>query len=450
MANMVTNIFKIPDLRRRIFFTIFCLVIYRIGCHLVVPGIDPVGLQNLIEQLQSQALGSILAYADLFVGGALERFTIFALGIMPYISASIIIQLLTTTIPKLEQLSREGDQGRRVIQRYTRYLTIAICLVQSLLISRWMSSSANINVITSELQGNQILFILLSVATITTGTVFLMWLGDQITERGIGNGISLLIFAGIVARAPGAFLTIVEKTRSGDLAPVSILALLVIFSIVVFFVVYEQQGQRRVPIQFSKKIVGRKMYGGQSNYIPFKINPTGVIPIIFASAVVMIPTFIAQSLGNQFPNFAVVVKYFSPGHVPYMLIYSILIILFAFVMTRLQFNPIDIANNLKRSGGYVPGIRPGESTREYLQLILTRISLLGSIFLALVAILPDILINIGVFKNIPQQFIYLMGGTSLLIIVAVDLDTMKQIESQMVMNEYDGFMSKTKRNNRRR
>lgn len=447
-GNMLVNIFKVPDLRSRVLFTLFCLVIYRIGSHITVPGVDTYGLTKLVESFRDKAIGSLFAYFDLFAGGAFERFTIFALNIMPYISASIIIQIMTVVVPKLEMLAKEGESGRKEIQKYTRYLTIAICIVQSFFLSRWIASSG-FGVVSEAIRGNSFLFSLLVVCSITTGTVFLMWLGEQITERGIGNGISLIIFAGIAARIPQAFLTVLEKVREGEIPIIVLVAVLVIFFVVVFFVVYEQMGQRRVPVNFSKKVVGRKVYGGHSNYIPFKVNPTGVMPIIFASAILLAPSFISSSIGTNYPTLIAFFSYFTPGKIPYMLMYSFFIIIFAIVYTRIQFNPIEIADNLKKSGGYVPGIRPGSATVEYLQRILNRISTLGAFFLALVAIFPDILMNFNLFSNLPREFLYLMGGTSLLILVAIDLDTMKQIESQLVMREYDGFLMKTKSKRRR-
>ena len=443
MSNMISNILKIKDLRQRVFFTIFALIIYRLGSHITTPGIDPLGLKSLIDSIKGQALGGLIAYIDIFVGGAFERFTIFGLGIMPYISSSIIVQLLTTVVPHLENLSKEGEVGRKRIQQYIRYGTILICVIQSTFISQWMSTHQG--VVMEELQGNGFLFTLMVVVSVTTGTMFLMWLGEQISERGIGNGISLIIFAGIVARIPNEFLITIENVRTGDFNPVAFVLLLLIFMCVVFFVVFEQQGQRRINIQFTKRMVGRKMYGGQSNYIPFKINPTGVIPIIFASAVVMVPAQIAQMLGSNYPTISTIASYFSPGNVPYMFVYCFLVIIFAYFYTQVQFNPVEIANNLKRSGGYIPGFRPGIQTQEYLQKVLSRLTIIGSVFLALIAIFPDILINIRLFEGMSPGLAYLMGGTSLLILVAVDLDTMKQIESQLSMREYEGFLSRKRK-----
>ena len=443
MANMVSNIFKVPDLRNRVFFTVFCLIIYRIGAHITTPGINPVGLAQMIESLRGSAMGNILSYIDVFAGGALEKFTIFGLGIMPYITTSIVIQLLTTIVPHLEQLSKEGEAGRKKIQQYTRYGTIVICAFQAGFISRWIASHEG--VVSAELAGRPLFFTFLVIVTITTGTVFLMWLGEQITERGIGNGISLIIFAGIAAQIPQELIKTFQKVQLREVNPVSFIMLICIFAVVIFFVVYEQEGQRRVPVQFARKVVGRKIYGSQSTYIPFKINPTGVIPIIFASAVILVPSQIAGMLGDRFPLLTELATHFAPGQITYMFLYAFLVILFAYVYTSIQFNPIEIADNLKKQGGYIPGIRPGIHTQQYLQKVLLRITLAGSVFLALIAIFPDILLKINWFSGVSPGFAYLMGGTSLLILVAVDLDTMKQIESQLVMREYEGFMAKKKR-----
>lgn len=443
MANLVTNILKVEDLRKRVFFTILCLIIYRLGVHITTPGIDPIGLEALVETIRGEAFGGLIAYIDLFAGGAFENFTIFGLGIMPYISSSIIIQLLTSIVPQLKSLSKEGEAGRRKIQQYIRYGTVLICVVQSFAISQWMAS--NQGVIAAELENNRILFTILVVVTITTGTVFLMWLGEQISDRGIGNGVSLIIFAGIAARIPSELLRTIEQVRNGEFNPVAFLILLLIFGTVVFFVVYEQKGQRRVSVHFARKMVGRKMYGGQNSFIPFKINPTGVIPIIFASAIILIPSQIAQGLGNEYPTLASVVAYLSPGRVPYMIVYGTLVIFFAYFYTFVQFNPADISDNLKKSGGYIPGFRPGQQTQDYLERVLSRITIAGSLFLALIAIFPDVLLNINVFQGMSPGLAYLMGGTSLLILVAVALDTMRQIESQLTMREYEGFLGKSKR-----
>lgn len=441
--NTLVRIFKTPDLRRRFLFMVICLIIYRIGAHITVPGVDPVKLSLMIENFNGKAIGRIFSYIDLFAGGAFTKFTIFALGIMPYITSSIIMQLLTVVLPSLEQLKKEGEYGRQKMQQYTRYLTIFICIVQSTAITRWMISGQDI--ISSQFRDNTTYFMVLAVVTITSGTLFLMWLGEQISERGIGNGISLIIFSGIAARIPGAFIENWSKVRLGDLNPVIFVLLLVVFATVIFFVVYEQQGQRRIPVQYAKRVVGRKMYGAQSTYLPFKINPTGVIPIIFASAVILLPSQLIQMLGDSYPNVTKVAVALSPGQVPYMVFYGLLVILFSYIYTTVQFNPVEISDMLRKNGGYIPGIRPGLNTQEYLQKILIRLTSGGSIFLVIVAIFPDILLKINLFSDISPSFAYLMGGTSLLILVSVDLDTMRQIEAQLVNRNYDGFLTAKKR-----
>ncbi len=443
MANIISNILKVKDLRDRIFFTVVALIIYRLGSHITTPGIDPLGLEALIESLQGGALGGLISYIDLFVGGAFERFTIFGLGIMPYISASIIIQIMTTAVPHLERLAKEGDRGRKKIQQYIYFGTVLISVVQSFLIIRWMSQQEG--VVSAEFIGRPVLFTVIVVITVVTGTMFLIWLGEQITHRGIGNGISLIIFAGIAARLPSEFLKTIESVRSGDFNPIAFVLLLLVFLAVTFFVVYQEQGQRRITVQFARKVVGRRVYGGQNSYLPFKINPTGVIPIIFASAVMLFPVQIAQLFGTNYPTVATVASYFTPGRLAYIIIFAFMVIGFAYIYTQVQFNPVEIAANLKRQGGYVPGFRPGQQTQEYLQRILIRITFAGAIFLAIVAVFPDILLNINVFNGMSPGFAYLMGGTSLLILVAVALDTIKQVETQLSMREYDGFLSPKKK-----
>ncbi|MBN8215914.1 MAG: preprotein translocase subunit SecY [Spirochaetes bacterium] len=443
MLELIRNIFRIPELRQRILFTLGCLVVFRIGAHITCPGISPTGLAEMIKSLNQGNFGGLISFIDLFAGGAFERFTLFALGIMPYISASIIIQILTTVVPHLEQLQKEGEAGRRQLQQYMRYGTILICAVQAVAISRWIYSHPG--VVAGDLQGHPAFFSFIVVSTITAGTVFLMWLGEQITERGIGNGVSLIIYAGIAARIPQEFMKVIDSVQKGDFNPVAFLLILFIFAVVVFFVVFEQEGQRRIPVQFARKVVGRKVYGSQNTYIPFKVNPTGVIPIIFASAMVMVPAQIAQMLGDKFQSVAQLATYLSPGQWPYVFVYGLLVIGFAYFYTFVVFNPVEIAENLKRSGGYIPGIRPGLHTQEYMHAVLTRITVAGSIFLAIVAVFPDLLLKIPMFTGITPGFAHLMGGTSLLILISVDLDTMKQIESQLVMREYDGFLSRRRK-----
>jgi len=428
-GNIVLNIFRIPELKRRVFFTLFMLLIFRVGSYIPVPGIDAVALERLFQQTG----GGLLGFLDLFSGGALLRFTVFALGIMPYISASIILQLLTVVIPALERLSKEGEVGRKKIQQITRFSTVGIAAIQAYALTVFMKS--NPEVIVNPGPG----FTINAIVAITAGTIFLMWIGEQITERGIGNGISLIIFIGIVARIPVAFKQVYDQLKIGELNPIVLIASLGIFVAIVAFVILEQQGQRRIPIQHAKKVIGRKVYSAQATYIPLKINPSGVIPIIFASSMLLFPAQIAQTLGARVPVLDRLAALLSPGNVLYLTLYALLIIFFTYFYTQIQLNPIDIADNLKKVGGYIPGIRPGINTSTYLQKVLNRIVLPGSIFLACIALIPTIIQR---WLGLPPQMAQLMGGTSLLIMVGVDLDTMKQIESHLLMRHYDGFMKR--------
>jgi len=428
-SNIVLNIFKIPELRRRVLFTLAMLVIIRIGAYIPVPGVDAVAL----ERFFTQTGGGLLGFLDLFAGGALSRFTLFALGIMPYISTSIILQLLTVVVPVLERLSKEGESGRKKIQQITRFGTVIICSIQAYALTVFMKSQPDVIV------NPGIGFTVNAIVAITAGTLFLMWVGEQITERGIGNGISLIIFIGIVARVPVAFKQVYDQLKIGELNPVVLIASFGIFVGIVMFVIIEQQGQRRIPIQHAKKVVGRKVYTAQATHLPLKINPSGVIPIIFASSVLLFPAQIAKSLGTRVPFLESIASLLSPGNVLYLTLYALLIIFFTYFYTQIQLNPVDIADNLKKVGGYIPGIRPGANTSTYLQRVLNRIVLPGSIFLAIIALVPTIIQR---WLNLPSAMAYLMGGTSLLIMVGVDLDTMKQIESHLLMRHYDGFMKK--------
>lgn len=427
-GNILLNIFKIPELRKRVLFTLLMITIFRIGTYIPVPGVDPIALQKLFTQT-----GGLLGFLDLFAGGALSRFTVFALGIMPYISTSIILQLLTVVVPALERLSKEGEVGRKKIQQITRIGTVFVCAIQAYALTVFMKS--NPEVIVNPGWG----FTVTAIVAITTGTIFLMWIGEQITDRGIGNGISLIIFIGIVARVPTAFKQVYEQIKVGELNPVIVLTSLGIFVGIVALVILEQQGQRRIPIQHAKKVVGRKVYSAQATHLPLKINPSGVIPIIFASSVLLFPAQITQSLGSRLPFLDRIAALLAPGNPLYLVLYALLIIFFTYFYTQIQLNPVDIADNLKKVGGYIPGIRPGANTSSYLQRVLNRIVLPGSIFLAMIALIPTIIQN---WLNLPSAMAYLMGGTALLIMVGVDLDTMKQIESHLLMRHYQGFMKR--------
>lgn len=435
MMEKIVNIFRVPELRKRIFFTVALLIVFRLGAQIPIPGINV----SVLSEFFKQNTGGLLGLFDLFAGGALKKFTIFALGIMPYISSSIIMQLLTVVVPQLEKLSKEGEHGRKKIHQYTRYATVLICIVQSGALTTWMKGVESNGVPVVDNPG--IGFVLLSIVTITTGTIFLMWLGEQITEYGIGNGISLIIFAGIVARLPFGVGVLIQKVRIGEFNPIFVVVVFGIFCLIVAFVVWMEQGQRRIPVQYAQRIVGRKVYGRQNTHLPLKLNPSGVIPIIFASAIMMLPSQLAGFLGQKIPFFQTIARHLQPESIPYLVLYGIMIIFFVYFYTFIQFNPKEVSENMQKYGGFIPGIRPGQNTSDYLEYVLNRLILTGAIFLAFVALLPSIL---RIWLNIPGELVYLMGGTSLIIIIGVDLDTMKQIESHLLMRHYDGFMKKGK------
>ncbi len=439
MASVIVNIFKVTELRNRILFTFFILIVYRIGAHIPIPGINVIALKNYFSEAQSSG---IMDFFDLFSGGALKRFTIFALGIMPYISASIILDLLKVVFPFLERLSKEGHEGQKKLSQYTKYGTVLLCVVQSTALTAWMKSMRTSGGATVVPEGAGIGFVIVSVVAITTGTMVLMWFGEIITERGIGNGISLLIFAGIVVRVPQAFMATMKKI--GDTGePIVGIILIGIFLMVVAASIILTLGTRRIPVQYGKRQVGSTLTQQSSQYIPLKVNAAGVIPIIFASALIMFPSQMINMIGGSTYEWLNKIRYWlSPGQIPYMAIYSALIIFFCFFYTAIRFNPTEISDNLKKYGGFIPGIRPGQNTTDYITKILNWITLSGSVFLALIAIVPDIIIRIWP-EQVSAQMAYLFGGTSLLIIVGVALDTLKQIESQLIMRHYEGFMKKT-------
>ncbi|MFY9397009.1 MAG: preprotein translocase subunit SecY [Desulfomonilia bacterium] len=427
MAYGFDNIGKVPELQKRLLFTLFMLFVYRIGIHIPTPGIDSAIMAEWFEQQR----GTLLGMFDMFAGGGLRSLSIFALGIMPYISASIIVQLLGMVHPTFEQLQKEGAAGRHKLTQYTRYLTVVLCLVQSYFMAfgvEQMSGPAGEPVVLFPGWG----FRLTAMITMTTGTIFLMWLGEQITERGIGNGISLIIFAGIVAQLPVAVYNSVRLTRTGEL-PLLLLLFLVVFMVaVVAGIVFMETAQRRIPIQYPKQIRGRRVYGGQSTHLPLKINVSGVIPPIFASSIIVFPATIAQF----FPNVAfmrTLAETMNPGGFLYNAIFVIAIVFFTYFYTAVVFNPVDVSENLKKHGGYVPGIRPGKATAEYLDKVLSRLTLVGAIYLSVVCVLPMLLIARA---NVPFYF----GGTSLLIVIGVSLDTMSQIESHLISRQYDGLL----------
>ncbi len=440
MASAVINIFKVPELRKKIIFTLIILIVYRIGCHIPIPGINVEALNAYFEQAAKSSAGGLVNFFDLFAGGALKRFTIFALGIMPYISASIIMQLLTVVIPALERISKEGPEGHKKINQYTRYGTVLLCALQAMGLTIWMRSMVSTKGPVVP-QDASIMFAIVAVVTITSGTLILMWLGEMITERGIGNGISLIIFAGIVVRVPPAFAdTFSRIIERGN--PILLIIIIVLFCFVIAASILLTLGIRKIPVQYGKRVVGRRMVQMKSQAIPLRVNAAGVIPIIFASSVVMLPSQLGNMLGvNKYAIFNKIQYWLSPGQVSHMAFYGILIVFFCYFYTAIQFNPVDIAENLQKYGGFIPGIRPGQKTSDFIMKILNRVTLSGSIFLALIAIMPDIIMGIWP-EDVSQEMAYLFGGTSLLIIVGVALDTLRQIESQLLMRHYDGFIKK--------
>ena len=434
MLKKFQDIFSIPELKRRILFTIGLLIVYRIGGHITAPGVNPIALKAFFQNQQ----GTIFALYDLFAGGNLRRATIFALGIMPYISASIIIQLLQAVIPYFEKLAKEGEEGRKKITQFTRYGTVGLALVQSVGISIFLESM-NVGGMPVVPHGG-IPFKLLTMITLTAGTIFVMWLGEQISERGIGNGISLIIMIGIIARYPTDFLNTWRALQLGQITPLRLVLLLVIMVFVIGAVILITQGQRRIPVQYAKRIVGRKVYGGRSQYIPLRVNTAGVIPIIFAQSIMVFPTTIATFFQADFMD--TFRLWLSPGSWLYISIYALIIIFFTYFYTAIVLNPVDLAENLRKYGGFIPGIRPGKRTSDYIDGILSRVTLPGAVFLAFIAILPDIMMRRG---GLPFYF----GGTGLLIVVGVMLDTLQQIETHLLMRHYDGFMKKGRLRGRR-
>ena len=428
MLEGLGGVSKIPELQRRILFTLLLLAVYRIGVYIPTPGIDNVALLAYFEH----ARGSLFGLMDMFAGGAFSNFSIFALGIMPYISSSIILQLLTVAVPHLERLSKEGESGRRKITQYTRYGTVLLSLIQGFGIAYGLQQMAGPSGAPIVLQPG-LAFILMTMITLTSGTAFIMWLGETITEKGIGNGISLIIFAGIVCRMPAAIGNTYQLMTAGELGVLVILLIAVMMVLVIGAIVFVEGGQRRIPVQYAKRIVGRKMYGGQSTHLPLKINSAGVIPPIFASSVIMFPATIANfAQEGWIKNIA---GYLIPGKLGYEVLYVALIFFFCFFYTAVTIKPDDMAENMKKFGGFVPGIRPGKKTAEYIEDILERLTFSGAIYVSIVCVLPSVLI--GQF-NIPFYF----GGTALLIVVGVAMDTASQIESHLLTRQYEGFMKK--------
>lgn len=431
MASGLYNIGKIPELKRRILFTLLMLAVYRIGCFIPTPGIDAEALMAFFARQQRTIFGLF----DMFSGGALERLSVFALGIMPYISAAIIMELLKVVIPAIDKLYKEGEAGIKKIKQYTRYGTVIIAAIQALGISialegmGGLEGGAGAPVVANPGWA----FRLLTIITLTSGTAFIMWQGEMITERGIGNGISLIIFAGIVARLPSAIIKSGELIRAGELSPLVMLLLVIMMIAVVGAIVFVERGQRRIPVQYARRVVGRRMLGGQTTHLPLKLNVSGVIPPIFASSLLMFPATISSFIRVGWVKN--LVDTITPGHVLHDVLYVALIIFFCYFYTAVTFNPVDVAENLKKWGGYIPGIRPGRSTADYLDRILSRLTLSGALYVSAVCVLPTILIA---RFNVPFYF----GGTALLIVVGVAMDTMAQIESHMLTRHYEGFMKK--------
>ncbi len=429
------NIPKIPELKKRLLITIFLLTVYRAGVHVPTPGIDTAALAAFF----AQAKGTLFGFIDMFSGGAFERLSVFALGIMPYISSSIILQLLTVVVPHLERLSKEGDAGRKKITQYTRYGTVLLSLIQGFGISVGLERMTG--------PGGELVvmepgwaFRFMTMITLTSGTAFIMWLGEQITERGIGNGISLIIFAGIVARLPTAISSSIRLIRVGEMGIMITLFVIALMVAVVGVIIYMERGQRRIPVQYAKRVVGRRMYGGQTTHLPLKINTAGVIPPIFASSIIMFPATIANFIEHPWMKW--LSGQLSPGTVGHELIYVGFIFFFCYFYTAVTFNPTDVADNMRKYGGYIPGIRPGKKTAEFIDRVLTRITFVGAVYVSVVCVLPAFLIA---WFNVPFYF----GGTAILIVVGVALDTVGQIEAHMLMRHYEGFMKQGRIKGRR-
>jgi preprotein translocase subunit SecY len=430
------NIGKIPELKRRILMTLTLLAVYRIGVHIPTPGIDGRVLAGIFER----AKGTLLGFFDMFAGGGLERLSVFALGIMPYISASIILQLLTVVVPTLEKLSKEGEAGRRKITQYTRYGTVVISIIQGFGIAVGLEQMRG--------AGGELVvynpgwsFRLMTMITLCAGTSFLMWLGEQITEKGIGNGISLIIFSGIVARMPNAIAGTAGLVNTGEMNWFVVLLLMAMMLAVVAFIIFMETSQRRIPVQYAKRVVGRRVYGGQSTHLPLKVNTAGVIPPIFASSIIMFPATIANFIDHPYmKKFA---ELLTPGSYLHELLYIGFIVFFCFFYTAIVFNPDNVADNMKKYGGYIPGLRPGKKTSEYIEKLLSRITLVGAAYISFVCVLPTLLVK---KFNVPFYF----GGTALLIVVGVGLDTIQQIESHLILRHYDGLVKKTSRMKGRR
>jgi len=434
MLSAFANCFKIPELKNRILITLGLIAIYRLGCLLPTPGVNGSVLAQYFENMNSSAGGTIFGMMGMFSGGAFEKMTIFGLGIMPYISSSIILQLLTAVIPSLEKLAKEGQSGYHKINQYTRYGTLGLALIQSFFIALWLEKQGFEGMMVVNFPGWG--FRLVTMLTLATGTLVLMWIGEQIQERGIGNGISLIITAGIIASAPAAIQMLVRLiSTKGELQPLQLLIMIAFLFIVIITITLITQAQRKIPVQYARRVVGRKVYGGQSTYIPLKVDTSGIIAIIFAQSILLFPATVASFIPSQgLQWFAGLIM---RGHAVYYGIYALLIVFFCYFYTAIVFNPVDVANQMKKHGGFIPGVRPGNQTAEYLDFVLTRITLAGAVFICCIAIMPD---AIMASFRVPYLVASFFGGTGVLIMVGVMLDTIKQIESHLMTRHYEGFM----------
>jgi preprotein translocase subunit SecY len=421
VINSFRDAFRLPDLKRRILFTLGMLFIFRLGAHIPTPGIDTEAMSQLFQQ------GGVLGFLDMFAGGALRRFSLFALGVAPYINASIVMQLLVVVIPALEKLQKEGEDGRKKIVAYTRWGTVFFATVQAVGMTFWLR---NLGIFSGGLLAGIVV-----VVTIVTGSIAVMWLGEEISDHGIGNGISLLIFGGIVARIPEAIIRTWSLLTVGELSVLALLVALILMVLVVAGCVLLQEGQRRLPVQYAKRVVGNKVYGGQSTFIPLRVNQAGVIPIIFASSVLLFPYTILKFFSGDWAVRAQ--QLFAPGSVVYLVMYVLLIVFFAYFYTAVVFNPVDVSNNMKKHGGFILGIRPGRPTSEYIEKVMSRITLGGATFLAIIAIIPTIM------TSVVQVSTFYFGGTAVLIVVGVALDTVHQIEAQLLMRHYEGILKRS-------
>jgi preprotein translocase subunit SecY len=439
MLSALVNAFKIPDLKRRLIITGALIAVYRVGCYIPTPGIDGTALAEFFARISRTQGGTIFGIINMFSGGAMEKLTIFALGIMPYISSSIIMQLLTAVIPALEKIAKEGKAGYEKINQFTRYGTVALALIQSYFIALWLENPARfegLRIVMAPGWG----FRIITVLTLTTGTIFIMWLGEQIQEKGIGNGISLIITAGIISRIPAAMhqlYVLVSPFASArrQIQPFTLVIMAIFLVGVVFAVIMITQGQRKIPVQYARRVVGRKIYGGQSTYIPLKVDTSGVIAIIFAQSIILFPATLASFIPN--PAFQRFAESLIRGHVLYSVVYALLIMFFCYFYTAIVFNPQDLSENMKKYGGFIPGIRPGAPTAEFLDYVMTRITLAGAAFIVVIAIFPDFIMA---WLKVPYLVASFFGGTGILIIVGVMLDTLKQIESHLLTHHYEGFI----------